>query len=98
MPLFYLHLCNGAGFAEDEEGTELPDLAAARKRAIEGLRDIMAAELRAGEIDMGAFVEIEDEDRRLLATISFEDAVRVTAEQGQRRKHPQQPEPGSERE
>ena len=30
MPLFYLHLCNGQGFVEDEEGADYATIAAAR--------------------------------------------------------------------
>jgi hypothetical protein len=36
MPRFYLHICNGNGFTEDEEGVELADEAAVRKAAIAG--------------------------------------------------------------
>ena len=84
MPRFYLHICNGTGFTEDEEGTDLADVEAARRKAIDGLRDIMATEMRRGEINMGSFIEIEDEQHQLVATIPFLEAVRVTAEAGQR--------------
>jgi hypothetical protein len=45
MPHFYLHVCNGNGFTEGEEGAELPDVEAARMRAVAGLRDLLASEL-----------------------------------------------------
>ena len=85
MPLYYLHVCNGTGFVEDEEGLELPGLEAARSKAIDGLRDIMAAEMRRGEINMGAFIEIEGEDHQLLTIVPFSEAVRVSTEHGQGR-------------
>ncbi len=75
MPRFYLHVCDGSGFCEDEEGLDLPDLAAARRAAIEGLRDILAGELRAGVLRRAAFVEIEDEHRQLVLTVPFTEAV-----------------------
>jgi hypothetical protein len=75
MPLFYLHVCNGNGFVEDEEGTEFPDLAAARLAAIDGLRDILAAEVRAGVLRRASFIEIEDEAHRLVLTVPFSEAV-----------------------
>lgn len=84
MPRFYLHVCNGSGFVEDEEGTELSGLDEARQKAIDGLRDIMATEMRRGEINMGSFIEIEGEDHRLLMTVPFLEAVRVTSELGPR--------------
>jgi hypothetical protein len=77
MPRFYLQLCHGKGFTADEEGCELPDLAAARKRAIEGLRDVMAGELRKGEIDLAAYIDIEDEKRAVVMRVPFAEAVRI---------------------
>jgi hypothetical protein len=80
MPRFYLHMCNGNGFAEDVEGLELADEAAARKAAIAGLRDVTAGDLAGGEFNLGSFIEIENERHELVATISFEDAVQVREE------------------
>ncbi len=79
MPLFYLHVCNGDGFTEDEEGHALPDLAAARAAAIKGLRDIMSNELKDGSLNMASFIEIENEAHEWVMTVPFADAVSVTA-------------------
>jgi hypothetical protein len=84
VPRFYFHLCNGGGFAEDEEGTEHQDLAAARANAIRGLRDIMAGELQQGDLNLGSFIEIEDENHQLLMTVPFEEAVKVGTIKGAR--------------
>lgn len=84
MPLNYLHVCNGIGFIEDEDGMELPSAEFARQKAVEGLRDIMADELKGGVINMASFIEIEDENRSLIATISFEDAVHFEHRQDNR--------------
>ena len=75
MPIFYLHICNGTGFVEDEDGQELLDEGAARDAAIAGARDIMAGEIQRGELDLGSFIEVEDEDHRWLFTITFADAL-----------------------
>lgn len=80
MPRFYLHVCNGSGFVEDEEGQELPDLESAREQAIQGLRDIMAGDLRAGELNMASFIEVEDEARQLLTTVNFLEAVSISSQ------------------
>lgn len=77
VPRFYFHVCNGNGFVEDEEGRDLPDREAARVEALAGARDIMAAELLNGEIDLGSFIEVEDESHLLLFTLTFEEAVNV---------------------
>jgi len=84
MPRYYFHVCNGSGFTEDEEGKELPDEEAARKEAILGLRDIGAGELRLGEMNLGSFIEVEDEAHRLVMTVNFSDAVRIANERRQR--------------
>lgn len=78
MPIFYLHLCNGNGFIEHQEGTNLSDLAAARAKAIDGLRDLSAHELRRGMLNLASFIEIEDEAHAHLATVHFTEAVSVT--------------------
>lgn len=84
VPRYFLHICNGNGFTEDEQGQELPNADAARNEAIRGLRDISAAELKRGEMNLGSFIEIEDEAGRLIMTVDFHDAVRVANERGQR--------------
>lgn len=77
MPRFYLHVCDSSGFVEDEEGYELADAAAAREKAITGARDIMAAEIQLGELDLGSFIDVEDESRTYLFTVTFADAIDV---------------------
>jgi len=84
MPRFYLHLCTGNEFTEDHEGTEFPDAASARKAAIAGLRDVAAGEVAQGELNLGSFIEIEDEKHTLLATVRFSEAVNVHEVQGSR--------------
>ena len=84
MPLYYFHLCNGSGFVEDEVGTEVADLAAAREHAIAGLRDIMAGEMRVGQLNVASFVEIEDEHHKLVMTVPFVEAVNVSTQHGKR--------------
>ena len=84
MPRFYLNLCNGTGFTEDHDGSEHVDLEAARKQALLGIREVMATEMKLGELNMGSFVEIEDANRKLLTIVSFNEAVAVTNEVGHR--------------
>ena len=84
MPRFYFHVCNGNGFTEDPEGQELPDKLAARKEAVRGLRDITAGEMMRGEMNLGSFIEVEDENHNLVMTIEFDEAVRVSNERGRR--------------
>jgi hypothetical protein len=77
MPRYYFQVCNGDGFKTDEDGQDLPDIHAARATAITGLRDILASELKDGVLKMASFIEIEDENRALLMTVPFIEAVMV---------------------
>ena len=77
MPRFYFHVCNGTGFVQDEEGQELPDVQSARLSAVQGLRDIMASELKDGLLKTASFIEIENSQRELLMTVPFSEAVAV---------------------
>jgi hypothetical protein len=75
MPRFYFHVCNGAGFVEDEEGQELPDLDAARHVAVTSARGIMAEDVQRGMLDLSSFIEIEDSEKHLVHTLGFDDAI-----------------------
>ena len=75
MPRYYFHVCNGNGFLQDEEGQELADLDAARAEAVRNARSIMASDVQRGMLDLSSFIEIEDEEHRLVHTLGFEDAL-----------------------
>jgi hypothetical protein len=77
MPRYYLHMSDGNGFIEDEEGVDLPNEAAARATALRCARDVMMGELRSGRLDLTSFIEVEDEQRNLLFTLTFADAVQI---------------------
>lgn len=78
MPRFYFNLCNGAEFAEDPEGIELADYAAARRKPVESLRGVMAGDVLMG--DLNTVIEIEDEQRELIETVSFTEVVSLRDE------------------
>lgn len=84
VPRFYLHVCNGSGFTEDEEGMEFSDPQYAYREAVRGLRDLMAGELIQGEINLGSFIEIENEKHELIRTVEVADVVRVSNNRGKR--------------
>jgi len=72
-----MHICNGGGFIEDEEGRDLADDATARSEAIAAARDVMSSDLREGVIDLTSYIQVENADRELLFTIVFQDAVTI---------------------
>jgi hypothetical protein len=73
-----MHITNGHGTAEDREGRDLPDDQTAREEAVKGARDLMASELREGQLNLWSFIEVEDEIHRLLFTVTFAEAVKIT--------------------
>lgn len=76
MPRFYFHLRNDLE-VDDEEGLEVPDLAAAREYAIFNARSIAAENVHKGKLNLKHRIEIADETRRVVATVSFGDAITV---------------------
>lgn len=77
MPRYYLHVCDGLGFCEDAEGYDLPDDEAARSEAIRSARSLMAEELQKGELNLAFFIEVENEERQHLFTVTFGETVTV---------------------
>lgn len=75
MARFYFHPCDDGERVEDPEGSELPDLAAAREEAIEAARHLWAAAVLAGQ-DIGTKrFEIADEGGVCLLAVPFDDAL-----------------------
>lgn len=78
MPTFYFHVRDGAGLTEDPDGSDLPDLEAARAEALAAARDILAERIkRAKNPDRRRF-EIHDDAGRMLGTVPFLDALDPT--------------------
>jgi hypothetical protein len=77
LPGFYFHLVNDVD-APDEEGTELPDLPAAREHAVRNARFTMAETLKEqGTLVKRHRIQIEDEAGNVLDTVYFGDVVLV---------------------
>lgn len=77
MTRFHIHIHETLGFIADEEGAELADLATAARRAIEGVRSILAEDLLSGAIDLRGRVEITDGEGAVLQVMRFQDLVEV---------------------
>lgn len=77
MPRYYFHIYNDL-VALDEEGRELPNIAAAREEAIKGARGLMAEELeQSGRMRLQHRIEVADEQGRVLLTIPFKELVDI---------------------
>lgn len=75
MAHFYLELTGGSETVEDEAGIELPDLAAAHVSAVTAARDIMAADIRTGVLDLRLQITILDHARHRVGIVEFDEAV-----------------------
>lgn len=73
--IFFFHLRGGAADVPDEEGLELPTEAAARQRALEGARSIIAAEVLEGRLSLAERIDVEDGDGILIFSLPFAEAV-----------------------
>ena len=73
MPRFYFHLYNDV-IALDEEGAELPDLAAAREYALENAREMVCSSIKAGHLNLDHRIEVTDDGGERVMTLTFRDA------------------------
>jgi uncharacterized protein DUF6894 len=64
----------GAGLIEDEEGTDLPDLAAAREAALEDLKALVGNSIIDGE-DGAVAVVVTDETGERVAAVPMVAAL-----------------------
>jgi len=75
MPRFFLHIDDGTQRIEDEEGSDLLDVAAAREEALGAARQLWAAAILAGQdITAHCFV-ITDDDGRVMDTVNMDEAL-----------------------
>lgn len=77
MPRYFFDLVNGIGRTHDEDGAELPDLAAARKRAIAEARPIMAHEVLQGRLDLSGRIDVRGQSGEILIEVGFDEAVEI---------------------
>ena len=76
VPRFFFHVHDDID-ALDEEGRELPDLAAARDAAINGVRELACEQIRKGKVDLRHRIEVADDAGRTVLKITFGDAFAI---------------------
>ena len=76
MALYYFHLRNHADVLLDPEGRELDDRRIA-KSALAEAREIIAADVRSGNVDLDQIIEVQNSHGAVVHSISFEDAVTI---------------------
>ena len=55
-----------------------PDIGSVRLSAIQAARDIMAAEVKAGQLCLSCHIEVFDAEGLQVLTLPFKDAIGVT--------------------
>jgi hypothetical protein len=76
VPRFFFNVYDDL-VAEDDEGAELPNLAAARLQALRGARDLIAEQVRHGYIVLSHWIDVMDEHGEKVLTVTFRDAVEI---------------------
>lgn len=77
MPRYYFNIKTANGLIRDPDGSDLPDLAAARLEAEKSARDLLADLLRDGAVLDGQTFEITDIGGAVLETVSFRSVLRL---------------------
>lgn len=75
MPRYYFHIKHGDAITADEEGSDLPDLAAAREEATHAARQIMSWAVQEGRQPDGQLFVITDGEGRVLFEFPFKSAL-----------------------
>jgi hypothetical protein len=75
MSRFYFHLRDGDQLVTDDEGTDLPDLFAAKREAILCARELVAEAIKSGKRRVPEFLIIADETGRELCIWALADAL-----------------------
>ena len=77
MQRYYLHLDERLG-VRDDEGEWYDSVEEARRAAIAAAREIMAVQLREGELSLSGRILIADEQQNAILVVPFSQAVRIT--------------------
>jgi hypothetical protein len=75
MPLYFFNVASASGTVRDEEGSDLPDLKAAREEAIKDARSLMSGAILEGRDISNRSIQIAGEDGNVLLVVPFWMAV-----------------------
>ena len=78
MALYFFHLRNGRDTLIDPDGREVGDAATIDAIAIKEARAMISQDALGGKISLDQFIEVRDEDGKLVHKMGFRDAVSVS--------------------
>lgn len=76
MPHYRLHLRDGVDELLDPDGMHMP-ADAVPGYALRAARDCMAGDVMNGRIELKYRIDVEDDQRRIVHTVRFADAVEI---------------------
>ncbi len=76
MTRYFFNLRRDGEIVSDVEGDEFVDRDAARLSAINAVREMVAARIKAGELVTDQYMDVSDEAGNLVFSVSFHDVVR----------------------
>jgi hypothetical protein len=79
VPRYFFHVYDDI-IAHDEEGAELPNVAAARLNALVGARELIAEQVKRGYFVLSHWIDVVDEEGITVLTVTFRDAVLIKEE------------------
>jgi hypothetical protein len=74
---YFLHLRDGSDELLDPDGSEFADLEALRAGVLFTVRDIMAADIRNGVLDLRFRIDAQDESGELVHSMAFKHALNI---------------------
>ena len=76
MPRYFFNVYDDI-IAQDDEGVELPNEAAARLQALVGARELMAEQVKHGHLVRAHWIDVVDGEGAVLFSQTFGDAVDI---------------------
>ena len=78
MPHYFFHIYNH-DITMDEEGRDLPDLAAARELALDSARDLVCESVHHGHLNLDHRIEVQDEKGETVIVLTFREAFTISS-------------------
>jgi hypothetical protein len=77
MPRYFLHLRDGRDEILDPEGCEYATREQLEAAVLMGARELIAADVREGEVNLGQRIDAEDDKGQIVHSLSFTAAVKI---------------------
>jgi hypothetical protein len=77
IALFFFHLRDHSSSVLDPDGTELPDLNAAKAKALVAARDTLSHDIKQGLMDLRYRIDVEDAAGYLLHSLALRQSFTV---------------------